>query len=161
MKKLILVLEDNADRREAMKAWLSERFGMYDHFFSDDPTEFLQQLRSRIKDVLVASLDHDLHERPDFNTDVTGMDVVDGLIGKHQPRFSIVLHTTNTQRGDVMQERLRTTGWSVSRVVPFDDLNWIPSEWHRAIKKAIQASALVETMCAGDDSKLLLEPVVV
>ncbi len=147
MKKVIVILEDNADRRAAMQDCLNERFGMYDHFFSDDPTELVQYIRSRIDDVLVVSLDHDLHERPDFNTEVTGLDVVETLLRERFPRFSIVLHTTNTLRGDLMQELLRSNRWTVSRVVPFDDMNWIPRDWHRAIKKAIKESTEPETIC--------------
>ena len=137
MKKLIVVLEDNVDRRTAMRELLTDRFGMYDHFFSDDPTELIRQMRARIDDLLVVSLDHDLHERPDFNTEVTGMDVVEVLFRDWQPTFPIILHTTNTIRGDRMQEMLRSNGWPVSRVVPFDDMNWIARDWNPAIKKAI------------------------
>ena len=176
-KLLIAVLEDNTDRREAMEGWLTERFSMYERFFTDDPYAMINAIKMRRSDLMVLSLDHDLHERPDFSTELTGMIVAKHLasetrIGRslpitagflpsnmgHQPsstrdarsfeKFPIILHTTNTRDGDTMEVMLRESRWPVQRVIPFDGVTWVHQDWHRALKRAMQSN--MRTVAADD-----------
>lgn len=177
-KMLIAVLEDNTDRREAMEGWLAERFSMYDRFFTDDPYVMIRTIKNRRSDLMVLSLDHDLHERPDFSTELTGMIVARHLAGEAEavrslpitagflpgnmglmPRampdvstpekFPVILHTTNTRDGDTMEAMLREHRWPVQRVVPFDGVTWVYQDWHRALKRAMQSTMATVTV-AGD-----------
>jgi len=174
MKKLIAVLEDNEDRRAAMSDWLRERFGMYDHHFTDDPYEMIATIKTRRSDLLVVSLDHDLHERPDFSTELTGMIVAEhlakdsarrtsevrslvtmGIVPVSAPPtpnstpFPVILHTTNTRDGDTMERMLRRHGRHVERVIPFDGVTWVYKDWHRALKRAMQSN--MATISADDE----------
>ena len=99
MAKYILVLEDNDDRREAMQQWLTERLSMYELLLTDDPNECIDHIRGCRQNILVASLDHDLHERPDHSTTLTGMQVVDYMVGI-VPAFPVLLP--------------RVTGWTAN-----------------------------------------------
>lgn len=113
MAKCILVLEDNDDRRGAMSAWLAERLPAYELLLTDDPAECVGYVRDRGADILVASLDHDLHERHDHSTTVTGMQVVDYLVGV-APAFPVLLHTSNRPDGERMRSRLKKARWDVT-----------------------------------------------
>jgi len=140
VKKCILVLEDNTDRREAMQHWLDDRLFMYDSLVTDDPDDFMRHAGKRFDDVLVVSLDHDLHERPDCSTTLTGMLVVDQLV-EMRPTFPVLLHTSNRHDGERMYSRLTNRGWSVDWVTPFDDTRWIATDWYPALKRAIRRAA--------------------
>lgn len=140
MKKCIVVLEDNEDRRNAMKQWLDERLSMYELLLTDDPDEFIRYLRDRANDIIVVSLDHDLYDRADQSTTLTGMLVVDHLMGL-QPTFPVLLHTSNNRDGERMQSRLVNRDWYVDWVTPFDGTSWVATAWYYALKKAIRKGA--------------------
>lgn len=140
MRKRILILEDNDDRRQAMTRWLTERLAMYELALTDDPDEFIRHTRERPEDILVVSLDHDLYDRADQSTELTGMLVVDYLV-EIPPRFPVLLHTTNTRDGERMRSRLVKRGWDVEWVVPFDGTSWVGTDWYPALKRAIRKAA--------------------
>lgn len=140
MANRILILEDNADRREAMSDCLGKRLPQHTLHMTDDPDEFIQYVREFAGDILAVSLDHDLHERPDQSTTLTGMRVVDHLV-TIPPAFPVLMHTSNRHDGETMRSRLVDAGWRVRWVIPFDGTTWIPSDWYRALKRAIRASA--------------------
>ncbi len=125
---VIAVLEDNPDRVAEMRRWLGERFEGYETFFTDDPDTLIGYLAGRPGAVLAVSLDHDLHERPDMSTEVTGMQVVDYLVTQ-PPRFPVVVHSSNRPAVARMRRRLTRKNWGVSVVVPFDDTAWIGDDW--------------------------------
>jgi len=138
--KRILILEDNTDRRTAMTECLGERWTMYSLHLTDDPDEFVEHLRQFSGDILVISLDHDLHERPDQSTTLTVMQVVDYLV-TIPPAFPVLMHTSNRHDGETMRSRLTESGWGVQWVVPFDGTTWIATDWYRALKRAVRANA--------------------
>lgn len=144
----IVILEDNADRRDAMMQWLEERLPMYGLIFTDDPDTFIGHVRELGSSVLAASLDHELYDREDASTTLTGMHVVDHLVTM-TPTFPVLLHTTNRPDGERMQARLKSGGWSVEWVVPFDGTNWIATDWYRALKRAIRSTAPREKTPVG------------
>ena len=136
----ILILEDNTDRRAAMTACLGERLSMYPIHITDDPDQFTEHLRTFPGDILAVSLDHDLHERPDQSTTLTGMQVVDYLV-TIPPAFPVLMHTSNRHDGETMRSRLTESGWAVQWVIPFDGTTWIATDWYRALKRAVRANA--------------------
>lgn len=150
MAKIILVLEDNQDRREAMRKWLIERLSMYELILTDDPAEFIGHIRNNIPNILAVSLDHDLHERPDQSTTLTGMQVVDHLVTM-PPAFPVLLHTSNRHDGERMNSRLTEFGWSVKWIIPFDGTNWVATDWYYALKQAIRGTAKREYVPTNDD----------
>jgi hypothetical protein len=135
--KFIAILEDNHSRLAVMREWLADRLPMYETKLTDDPPTLIDWLGTHGDDVLALSLDHDLHERADGNTELTGMMVVDYLV-QVSPTFPILLHTTNERDGFVMHERLTGAGWRVKWVKPFDDTNWIGADWYPTLKKLLQ-----------------------
>lgn len=140
MAKRILILEDNADRREAMTQWLGDRMPMYPLHITDDPETFVGYVREFAGNILAVSLDHDLHERPDRSTTLTGMQVVDHLV-TISPSFPVLMHTSNRHDGETMRSRLTKSGWGVQWVIPFDGTTWVATEWYRVLKRAIRSAA--------------------
>jgi len=137
---VIAILEDSLDRKEAMQEWLADRYSAYEAYFTDDPATLNSYLDLNQNRILAVSLDHDLNDRADGNLDVCGLDVARHL-SEQSPAFPVVIHTTNTSQGDRMEKVLRKSGWAVSRVVPFDGVSWIGTDWHRALKRSIEANA--------------------
>jgi hypothetical protein len=148
--KHIAILEDNPERVEVMTRWLTDRLGMYDRFISDDPDTLILHIRPRMEDVVVLSLDHDLHDRPDADTTVTGMMVVEFLL-THPPAFPILIHSSNRVDADRMQRRLLRNRWHVGMVIPFDDTNWIGDDWYPAVRKALRHAGRHERTDAIDE----------
>jgi len=142
----ILILEDNTDRRVAMTDCLGERLSMFPLHITDDPDEFVEHLRQSSAEILAISLDHDLHERPDQSTTLTGMQVVDYLV-TIPASFPVLMHTSNRHDGETMRSRLTESGWRVEWVIPFDGTTWIATDWYRALKRAIRASAPRQLPC--------------
>jgi CheY-like chemotaxis protein len=140
VNKVILVLEDNQDRRKAMLNVFDERLPAYRLLLTDDPAEFIEHVSNHLQDILLVSLDHDLHERPDQSTELTGMQVVDHLV-EMPPAFPVLLHTTNRPDGERMRSRLTEHGWRVKWIVPFDGTEWVAADWYPAVKKAVRATA--------------------
>ena len=138
MVKRILILEDNTDRREAMRDCLGERLPRHTLHITDDPDEFIGYVGEYAGDILAVSLDHDLHERPDQSTSLTGMLVVDHLVSI-PPAFLVLMHTSNRHDGETMRSRLVDAGWRVRWVVPFDGTSWVATDWYHALRRATRA----------------------
>lgn len=153
MKMLIAVLEDNADRIEVMKSWLEDRYYMYEHYFSDTPSEFIQTLQVNTDRILIASLDHDLFERVGGENGFTGMMVVDYLKDV-VPQFPVIIHSSNSHAAETMIDKLRSSHWQVARVIPFDDTSWIGDEWYPTLRRFIRriAKPVMATNIGNEDA---------
>ena len=138
----ILILEDNEDRRLAMADRLQDRFAGYDVEFFAAAEPMIQRIEAAsLDDVVLICLDHDLELLPGDHGDQllapgTGVDVASRL-AHHSAICPIVLHTTNTDGGDQMRDVLTAANWTVMRVVPFGDLDWIDDKWFPTVRNAI------------------------
>jgi hypothetical protein len=140
MARKIVILEDNEDRRAAMRDCLAARFNQYDAEFFDRAAELTEYLDTHLAEALVISLDHDLDLKPGpdgrcFDPG-TGRDVADYLARK-APVCPVLICTTNTPAAQGMERVLREAHWQTQRILPFDDVEWIPKEWVRSIRRAI------------------------
>ncbi len=140
MAMKIVILEDNNDRQEIMRACLADRFYQYDLHFFDNAAEMIRFLDAHLADTLVLSLDHDLELKPGpdgrcIDTG-TGREVADFLATK-EPICPVILATTNAFAAVGMETVLREAGWKTRRVVPFDDMRWIETDWFAAVRRAI------------------------
>jgi hypothetical protein len=140
MAMKIAILEDNADRQAVMRACLADRFYSFDAHFFDDSREMIQFLKGRLEDTVVIALDNDL----ELKAGLTGKPVDPGsgchvaeFLATREPVCTVVIHTTNSNAAVSMEETLRGAGWKTRRVVPFDDMNWITTDWFFAVRRAI------------------------
>jgi hypothetical protein len=97
-------------------------------------------LREHLADTLVISLDHDLELKPGPNGHCidpgTGREVADYL-AQEDSVCPVIIHTTNSQAAAGMETVLQDAHWKTRRVVPFDDVRWIETDWFPAIRRAI------------------------
>jgi hypothetical protein len=144
-----LILEDNADRRVAMRTCVQEHFPQYRLLFFHEPSEFNAHLMQHGRRTVLISLDHDLDliPQPDgtLRDPGTGMNVVDCLT-LQSPSCPVILHTTNLPAAQNMQHRLRKAGWHVTRITPYDDLAWIDDKWLSCVKNRLRAPEAVENV---------------
>ena len=140
MAKKIIILEDNADRRTAMRACIADRFYTFDTHFFDEAAEMIDFLRGNLSEALVIALDNDLDMKP--GPDGRAIDVGEGrhvadFLATRAPVCPVVIHTSNSNAAVAMTETLRAAGWKTRRVLPFDDTQWIADEWFFAVRRAL------------------------
>ena len=154
MAMKIIILEDNADRQEAMRACLVDRFYQYEIHFFDDSAEMIRFLDEHLADAIVIALDHDLDLKPGpegrWIDPGTGREVAD-FLAERAPTCPVILHTTNAPAAVGMEAVLRDAGWKTRRVVPFGDLEWIETAWFSAMRRAIVGPVSRNT-CPGGHS---------
>lgn len=152
MAMKIVILEDNADRTQAMKACLDDRFPQYETRFFGSATKMVAFLEDHLDQVILISLDHDLELIADQSGSTidpgTGRAVADYLVHR-PPTCPVVIHTTNSSAALGMETILQESGWQTHRVVPYDNMNWIAAEWFRTVRRAIVASATVSPSKRG------------
>lgn len=140
MPMKIAILEDNAERQELMQSCLKDRFHQYEACFFDEAPAMIDFLEEHLCETIAISLDHDLEMKPGspgtWIDPGTGRDVADFLTQK-SPSCHVVIHTTNSPAAVGMEMALRESHWKTHRVIPFDDLNWIETDWFRTLRRAI------------------------
>lgn len=140
----IVILEDNRERQEAMRQCLADRFHTYPVECFDSVAGLMAHLDQHLGEAVCIALDHDLELVPDGNGGLidpgTGREAADYLC-RRAPQCPVVIHSTNTAAADGMEFCLRDAGWKVTRVIPWGDLDWIPTQWFRAVRRAIVNSA--------------------
>src|SRR5688572_2555548 len=129
MQNEIVILEDNAERREQMLARLRDRFPPFPGSFFPAAPEAVAYLQDHLHRVQLISLDHDLEpETPNDPDPGTGRDVAD-FLAKHAPACPVIIHSTNTHASLAMESDLTEQGWSVQRVTPYEGIAWVDREW--------------------------------
>jgi CheY-like chemotaxis protein len=153
MKHSIVVLEDNADRIAVMDDCLSDKFPFFERRFFRTAPAAIAWLSNNLSQVVCVSLDHDLEPEAAHDPDPgTGRDVVDVLAASH-PICPVIIHTTNRPAADGMEMALADAGWSVQRIMPYGDCQWIAEAWLPIVRQAIVRSATpAESQSAGADS---------
>lgn len=140
MRKVVAILEDNSDRRTIMRRCLSDRFYTFEHRFFDNAHEMVRFLESELDGCIAIALDNDLEmiEASDGHLidPGSGRDVVAHLLTR-EPMCPVIIHTTNTDAAAASMENLKEAGWTVRRVIPFDDMAWIESDWFYAMRRAM------------------------
>jgi CheY-like chemotaxis protein len=140
MAKKIVILEDNAERRAAMQRCLQDRFYQFDAVFFQAAAPMLEYCTQHLDETILIDLDHDLELQPLPDGRCldpgTGREVANFLAGK-KAVCPVIIHTTNGPAGDAMAMVLQDAHWQTHRVVPTDDLEWIPTNWFRVVRRAI------------------------
>ena len=132
---LIAVLDDDPRRIQAMEAQAIVH-GLEAVFFTNAP-DMVTWLQSNLSGVSLISLDHDLGPNwklpeGEFNPG-DGRDVSDWLATQN-PQCPILVHSANWGPAEGMLFALQRSGWAAQKVFPFNDLEWISSDWTTKIK---------------------------
>jgi hypothetical protein len=129
---MIAILEDDAERMEAMRSELAAKIPDEPVIFFDNAPDMIAWLQENIATVKLFSLDHDLGPNREREGEVfdpgIGRDVVDYMepVGHRCP---VVVHSSNSIAVSGMKLVLEDAGWPYERVVPFDDTAWIHDVW--------------------------------
>lgn len=141
MRSTILILEDDPDRCRAFRECLCERFRLYSVVVFDNAPDIIDWLRNHLEESVLICLDHDLGPNRLRGGEVcdpgTGRDVVDYLATR-KPCCPVAIHTTNSLAVPGMTMALEDAGWSWSRVVPYNDLEWVRGEWISCVAKCLK-----------------------
>ncbi len=141
----IVILEDNADRRQVMSAVLQELFPGVSVEYFVVAQKMIEHLESTgIHDIDLICLDNDLDmvasDDGRFVDAGDGIEVAKWLVTK-PPIVPTLVHTTNTIAGDEIVELLNTNGWIHARVVPYEGESWIPEVWRTTVRTLIVTHA--------------------
>lgn len=139
----IVILEDNLDRRVAMRDCLTERFPQFTVRFFVTAGETIAFLHGNLARVIAIALDHDLdlipvHPRRTLDPG-TGRDVVD-FLATQSPVCPVLIHSTNVSAVTGMRRELEESGWKTYRVIPTDGEAWIGNDWIIQLRNAIVES---------------------
>jgi hypothetical protein len=137
----IAILEDDERRQGGMARLLAASFPEHDAVFFDNAPDMLAWLAEHLADVSLVCLDHDLgpsriREGERFEPG-TGRDVANLLAGT-KACCPVVIHTSNYIAAPGMVLALESGGWSVDRVVPFRDLEWLEEAWFPTVTTKIK-----------------------
>jgi CheY-like chemotaxis protein len=140
MARKIAILEDNAERRAVMLRCLKDRFYTFDAHFFDEAAGMIRFLEQHLAETLVISLDNDLDLKPGPRGRMldpgSGLEVAEYLAGKGTV-CPVIIHTTNAKAAEAMKNVLHAAGWRTKRIIPFDDMEWIESDWFFAMRRAV------------------------
>lgn len=140
----IAILEDNQERQTAMRRCLEDRFYQFDARFFDSAIRMVNFLDAHLDDTILICLDHDLELQGGSEGGIgdpgSGREVADYLAQK-PPVCPVVIHTTNAPAAVGMEMVLHEAHWTTFRVLPFDDLEWIPVQWFPCVRRAIVSTA--------------------
>ncbi|MBY0459940.1 MAG: hypothetical protein K2V38_21700 [Gemmataceae bacterium] len=98
----------------------------------------LDELDRHLPHADLISLDHDLLSEPGEPDLGDGLMVAKALAA-HRPRCPVIIHTSNTLRGDWMEGELQLARWKYRRILPTGD-DWIEVDWYRAVKRLLKGN---------------------
>jgi CheY-like chemotaxis protein len=128
---MILLLEDDADRTVRFRA-AAARLGA-DLKVWRSAFDMLAELDAHFPHATLIALDHDLLSEPGEPDLGDGLMVARFLVTQPDRR-PVVIHTSNTLRGDSMEGELQLAGWDYRRILPVGD-DWIEVDWYRAVRQ--------------------------
>jgi hypothetical protein len=99
----------------------------------------LRELESLLPQAVLIALDHDLEPADDDPTDPgDGLVVAKWLAGR-VPICPVIIHTSNSLRGDSMEGELDLAGWTYRRILPVGD-DWVEVDWYRTARRLLGKS---------------------
>lgn len=144
MAMKIVILEDNAERREEMNVFLRDRFYTFESVFFTNPQDCNTYLEKHLFETILICLDHDIELIDQGNGNLidpgTGRDVAE-MLAKRKPNCPILFHSTNSHAVHAMKDLLEESGWSTYSVSPWGGVEWIKASWYPTVRKLLLRSA--------------------
>jgi DNA-binding NarL/FixJ family response regulator len=139
----IVLLDDDPNRIREMKRCLSAKSPSSDVITFDNAPDLIAWVKLHSANVELFCLDHDLGpnrpRRDEIFDPGTGRDVAN-FLATLKPTCPVLVHTTNHLAAPGMAMVLEDAGWTHESIAPYNDLQWIRSEWISIVTKLIQAS---------------------
>lgn len=142
-RRFIAILDDEPERIAAMRPRLARLCPAYDVAEFDNAPDMVEWLRDRLPETVLICLDHDLgpcriRHATAFDPG-TGRDVADYL-STVSPVCPVLIHTTNSLAAPGMVRVLEESGWTISRVSPYEDLLWIGEVWASEVRRLLRTA---------------------
>lgn len=139
MAGLILILEDNPERRQGFEAVLGELVPECEIRVWSNARTMVGALEDCLPQARLISLDHDLNEV------AAELDAGDGLIvaeylSRKTPVCPVVVHSSNYERSLSMVNEMTYAGWGVERVGPVCP-DWISTLWQPMVSRLLGIKA--------------------
>jgi hypothetical protein len=102
-------------------------------------------LRTHYDEVGLLSLDHDLPIRRTDDGQLEDLgtgQLVAEFLSTMSPTCPVIVHSSNADGARRIVQSLRSGGWRVVRVYPFDDTRWIHDVWSNEIRRLIEPDGL-------------------
>jgi hypothetical protein len=135
---IIFILEDDEDRTASMQHFLRALYAEYQVVIIDNAPDAITWLTHHLSEAALLCLDHDLGPNREYRGEVfdpgIGRDVVEYLVTR-PPVCPVIVHSTNSPAAYGMKVRLREAKWKCSRVIPFNDLEWVEVAWLRKVRR--------------------------
>lgn len=142
MAHRIVILDDEPDRIAVMMECLAARLPGDELVSFDNAVDMIDWLLDNLTTASLICLDHDLGPNRRRAGEVfdpgTGRDVAD-FLATRPASCPVVIHTTNSLAAPGMVRVLGESGWTVTRVVPYEDTQWIGEDWIEAVAAALEA----------------------
>lgn len=140
MTQTIAILDDEPERIQAMRAWLSAHYASRPVVDFDNAPDMNDWFAANLTECRLICLDHDLgpNRRRDgeiFDPGI-GRDVAN-FLASQSPVCPVIIHTTNHIARPGMISTLQDAGWKVSYVSPYADLLWVQEVWADAVRAAL------------------------
>lgn len=138
------ILEDDSGRIKQMRSCAVETLPRLPLVFFDNAFEMIAWLETHLHEVALISLDHDLPLRiPDGQSvDCGNGRMVADYLARFDPTCPVIVHSSNADCAAGMFFALERAGWPTKRIVPFDDLDWIATDWKRELLRLSQTGWL-------------------
>jgi hypothetical protein len=137
MPPVILMLEDDTERRDRFQSVVVSRLPDHRLLVWRSAVLMMAEAEAQLPDAALIALDHDLIEEAGQPDPGDGLQVAKWL-AERPPICPVVIHTSNTRRGDAMEGELQLAGWAYRRILPLGD-DWIEVDWYHAVRKLLRA----------------------
>ncbi|MEK6238226.1 MAG: hypothetical protein N2C14_26220 [Planctomycetales bacterium] len=128
----IAILEDDQRRIDKMVRLLKRNYSTRPVELFNMASEMIAWLETHLAEAALISLDHDLEL--DSYRDGKWIDPGDGrdvanYLASRSPCCPVIVHSVNWMFAPSMVDALQESGWTHTRVSPYDDLKWIKEAW--------------------------------
>ncbi len=133
MRDTILILEDDDARLTRLLGVLSEQHPRYAVLQWRDAHAMIHDLPQHLPAAALMCLDHDLYvQKPTDPDPGDGLDVAKYLAGQ-SPCCPVLIHSSNTDRANMMLGELQLAAWNCRRLAPIGD-DWVEADWAFVIR---------------------------
>jgi hypothetical protein len=136
MSPTILMLEDDAERRDRFEAVVANRFRDFRLLVWQSAIRMVEEVESHLQSASLIALDHDLVEEPGQPDPGDELQAAKWLAAR-SPICPVIIHTSNTRRGDAMEGEFQLARWTCLRILPIGD-DWIEVDWYHAARRLLR-----------------------
>ena len=127
-RRVILMLEDNADRLRAFQSAVNQLGAEFQLRSWRDANQMIAECHQVLAETALISLDHDLDKEHEHSPDPGDGVQIAAFLAKLPPLCPVILHTSNGERVWSMHNEFRFGGWEAERVIPLER-DWVARSW--------------------------------